>query len=340
MANVEDKNNTAVGIKPEAVEVVNVKIEGENPNLKPDDDFISVKTFRSSSSTAQSKRRKNKRINAAIEAAKKKQEKAAEEKKQKDAEPVEETNNVSIEDVPVVGKTKDGQDILEGVIVSETSKEEIKKEAEEKKEEPKAETSDAKGKDVVVAPTGINKSEKIVKFREKCKADLSAVVQMSIQAKSFKSKVYGGMIIEWADSAADIIEQVLLKTVDLKFIDTYNKYSEGIDNSKGDEFDMILRPKVKYDPKAPFDIDEIEFKRIADRAFEANRKLYQTIEDETFSIDTFEERFETFLGWAKENPLLLMMDGPEGCKVGYRDMDGNIYNTKKEPFVPKADKVA
>lgn len=205
-------------------------------------------------------------------------------------------------------------------------------------------------------------NEKISTFRDKCKADLSIMVKIAVAAKSFKSKVYGGMILEWADSTADFIERVLMQSVDIAFIDKYLKAIDAFHKEKGEagnndkrfssqinenvivaasklfkgteeeseSFNLMLSTKKVN--AVPFDIDERIYSLAGERVTVATSKLFKEIEAETFDSDSFDDRAKTFFKWAEENTLFLMTDGPKGCKIGYRDCDGNIYDQHKKLF--------
>lgn len=302
MSKIKEENQ--VGINPDVIEV---KITGENPDLKVADDFIVLKDVNSIRKTS------DKNSKAFKKAQKRKAKEAAKSKGDKSKSKIP-----HIDDVKVVGHTKDGSEIYEGEVIGA-----VTEKTKDGKEEIKFVNLPTDGKECEA-------DKKISMFRDKCKADLSVMVKLAAAAKSFKSKVYGKMILEWADSSADFIERVLMQTVDIAFLDKYCKAIDAFHKEKSESFDLMLSAK-KIDV-VPFDIDKRIYSLAGERVLDATSKLFKVIEEETFVSDTFEERTKTFFKWAEENTLFLMTDGPKGCKIGFRDCDGNIYDQHKKLF--------
>lgn len=318
MAKVEKENNQ-VGIKPEAIEVT---IE-EGSSIKTDPDFVTLKEVKAHSKAVKgAKARKSRVISEAVKQSKKKEaEQAA-----RAAEKVMQASS-KIEDAKVVGTTKDGETIYEAEIVSETSKTETEKDA------PAEEQTDD-SRTLAKTGTGID-MEFFAKFRDEQKNYLSMMVKASVEAKSFKSKVYGGLVQEWADATADFIERVVMVTLDIKWIKAYSEVFKTFSESKDPLKDILNTEEA--DGIAPFDVDVTLFNTTASRASEATLKMYTKLDEVTFSTDAIDERIKAFFKLAKENTLQLMLDGPKGCEIGFRDLDGNIYDQYKKPFVPKAE---
>lgn len=300
--------NEKIGITPEAVEV---KIEGANPNLDTSNDFIALGSFRD-----QQKTRKNK-INRAAE---KIASGTTGTKKDKKKNKGNGKNDKPAAEPKVVGHTKDGDEILEGEF----------KPVDSDKSSTKAEdkTLDVVRKDL---------PDMVAKFRKAVKGDLSNFVKMASESLSFKSRVYGGLIREFADANADFFERVLLETVDTKFIEAFAGTVGALQNEKSmREVINGLDSVTEEIDIRPNDIDKVEYERAYKRTVAATKALFIEIRNTTFETDSFTDRFVQFTKWAKENEMFFMTDGPEGCQCGYRDCDGNIYDVDKKLYDPKA----
>lgn len=295
------KKDQKIGITPETVEV---KIEGENIDLNTSEGFITLNSIKGAVNKANPAT-----VNASGNKGK---------KKKKVSNPEVQT----AEEPKVVGHTKDGEEILEGEFKPVDSAGAPKT--------PKSNVPDVTRKDL---------PKMVADFRNALKGDLKNFVAMANASLSFKSRVYGALIREFADSQADFMERVLLETNDIKYIESF-KFAVGAftdENNMRAILNSLDTMKDDIDIR-PNDIDKVEYERSYKRAVAGTKALFLEIKKETFEVDCFADRFAQFLTWAKNNEMFFITDGPEGCECGYRDCDGNLYDVSKKLYDPKAKK--
>lgn len=299
---MKNKKEEIVGVTPDAVEVDdNIVLEDsrENPETQPGDDYIVLNKVRA--------RAKEKAAKLDPQYHSKTQAVANETSIVAETAKAVETTPEPEEEPEIVGHTADGSVIFEAKYT----------EPDKKPEEAKTATDDnastGKSTDEVIPDVTRALPKVVVDFRAELAKTRKTMVEMA--GMTYKSKVYGHMVVESAESMADFIDRVLTQTSDVKFI---AKAVEGmiINPSLKDPeiFDKVERYDFGYRPN---DVEKDLWDTCFQRSVKAMQTMFTEIRKETFETDVPQHRVAMFIKWALDNTLFFTTDGPEGHEVGY-----------------------